>query len=178
MPKKLKALTPETSTEKQETLPATNYDNPWLEVAHEAGNDVGKMLKFVKGTWSCGDDEVAEGTEFVAHIDQLMRGWIKFEDGKVVERIIGKVADGFKPPPREELSDADPKDWREKDADGNPKDPWTKQWLLPLVSLETDDVVTFVTGSKGGDAAIADLCRVFGHKQRDGLLPIVALKNA
>ena len=46
--------------EKQKlTLPATTYDNPWLEAAAEAGNPFGKLLKFVKGVWMIGDDEIA-----------------------------------------------------------------------------------------------------------------------
>ena len=159
------------------TLPATHYENPWLEAAAEGGNDLGKLLKFVKGKWEIGDDVVPGNAEFIAHIDQLARGWIKFEDGKVVDRIIGKIADGFKPPLREELSDNDSASWREKDADGRPRDPWVIQWFLPLINVESGEVVTFVTGSKGGIAAVADLCRVYGHKKRDGLLPIVALKT-
>ena len=67
--------------------------------------------------------------------------------------------------------------WREKDADGKPRDPWVAQWFLPLINIENGEVVTFVTGSKGGIAAVSDLCRVYGHKKRDGLLPIVALKT-
>jgi hypothetical protein len=171
MAKKSQALTPE-----QKTLPIAQIDNPWLEVAQEAGSDVGRLMKFVKGKWETGDDEVAEGTEFVAHVDQLMRGWVRFDDGKVTDRRIGKVADGFKPPPREELGDTDENKWKDKDADGHPKDPWTVQWFLPLIGVETGDVFTFVTSSKGGVGAIGDLCRVYGHKQRENLLPIVALK--
>jgi hypothetical protein len=159
-------------------LPATQREtNPWLEAAAEAGSDLGRLLKFVKGEWQIGDDTVAENTEYIAHVDQIARGWIKFADGKVVDQIIGKLADSFKVPQREELSDNDPAQWNEKDANGNPRDPWVKQWLLPMVSVDTSDVVTFVTSSKGGAAAIGSLCRVYGNKKRDGLLPIVALKT-
>jgi hypothetical protein len=161
-----------------ETNLSITRGNPWLEAAAEADNDTGKLLKFVKGKWETGDDAVPEGTEFVAHIDQLVRDWIKFDDGKVVDRIIGKIADGFIPPQRKDLSDNDPADWREKDADGRPRDPWVAQWFLPLIGVESGDVVTFVTGSKGGIAAVADLCRIYGHGKRNGLLPIVALKTS
>ena len=85
-------------------------------------------------------------------------------------------ADGFKPPPREELGDTDPKKWTDKDVDGKKRDPWSEQWFLPLFGVESADVVTFVTGSRGGIGAIADLCRIYGNKKRDGLLPIIALK--
>jgi hypothetical protein len=171
--------TAEALTEKQETLPITQqHSNPWLEAAAESGNETGPLLKFVKGTWVIGDDALKDGTEFVAHIDQLIRGWVKFEDGRVVDRIIGKIADGFKPPKREDLSDADPASWTEKNADdGKLRDPWTQQWFLPLIGVESGELVTFVTGSKGGIGAVADLCRVYGHRQQHGLLPIIALKT-
>src|SRR5262245_55987757 len=73
--------------------PAKVYANSWNEAAAEAGgNDLGKLLKFVKGKWETGADVIAEGSEYVAHIDQLVRGWVRFEDGKVVDRNIGKLA--------------------------------------------------------------------------------------
>ena len=165
--------------EKQKlTLPTTTtYDNPWLEAAAEAGNPFGKLLKFVKGVWMIGDDEIAANSEYVAHVDQLARGWVRFEGGAVTDLKIGKVADGIKLPTREELPDNDPKKWKEEDADGNPRDPWVKQWYLPLIGAESGDFVTFVSGSNGGNNAVANLCRVYGHSARAGLLPIVALKT-
>ncbi len=163
---------------KSNQTPATHdASNPWLEAAAEAGSDLGRLLKFVKGKWEIGDDVVPEGTEYVAHVDQLVRGWVKFEDGKVVDRLIGKIADGFKPPKREELPDNDPAAWKEKDANGQPRDPWVSQWFLPLIAVESGDFVTFITGSKGGASAVASLCRVYGHQNRDGMLPIVALRT-
>jgi hypothetical protein len=164
--------------EKQKlTLPTTTYDNPWLEAAAEAGNPFGKLLKFVKGVWMIGDDEIASGTEYIAHIDQLARGWVRFEGGAVTDLKIVKVVDGTKLPIRDELSDNDPKKWKEEDADGNLRDPWVKQWYLPLIAAESGDFVTFVTGSNGGNNAVSNLCQVYGHSARDGLLPIVALKT-
>ena len=74
------------------------------------------------------------------------------------------------------LPDNDPKSWTEKDSKGEPRDPWVAQWFLPLIAVATGDVVTFVTGSKGGVAAVSNLCRAYGRRHRDGLLPIVALR--
>jgi len=161
---------------KEPNAAVVSYENPWLEAAAETGNELGRLLKFVKGKYETGDDEVPEGTEYVAHIDQLVRGWVKFEDNKVVEQHLGKVADGFRIPARNELSDTDPEKWA-KDGSEKPRDPWVAQWYLPLVNIESGELVTFVTGSKGGIRAIGMLCRVYGRKNRDGLLPIVALKT-
>ena len=152
------------------------HENPWLAAAAEAGSDLGKLLKFVKGKWEIGDDAVPDGTEFVAYIDQVVRGWVCFKDSKVVDRIIGKIADGFRPPPREELPDTDQSKW-EKDAKGEARDPWVLQWFLPMIAVETGDFVTFVTGSRGGAAALGHLCRIYGRKTHTGMLPIVALRT-
>src|SRR5262245_43611470 len=98
--------------EKQPALPAVKYDNPWLEVAAENSGRFGKLLKFVKGKWEVGDDEVPIGTEYIAHIDQLAQGWIHFENGEVVgEPIIEKIANGKKLPTRDELPDNNPRKW-------------------------------------------------------------------
>jgi hypothetical protein len=164
-------------TEKQATLPITNYENPWLEAAAEGGNELGKLLKFVKGEWLIGNDVIPDGSEYLAYINQLIRGWVRFEDGQVTDRRLSKIADGFKPQPREELPDNDPANWPDKDSDDNPRDPWSLQWYLPLVAVESGEFVTFVTGSVGGNDAVCDLCRIYGHKMRDGLLPIVALRT-
>ena len=169
---KMKALA-ETTESKAVAVP---HDNPFLALAAEAGNELGTILKFVKGKWETGDDVVEEGTEFIAHVDQTVRGWVKFAGNKIADRVVGKVADGFKPASRETLGDTDPKAWPEKDTNGNPRDPWTEQWYLPLVGLEKGNLVTFITGSKGGKNAIGGLCGVFGRKS-NGLLPIVALRT-
>jgi hypothetical protein len=162
-------------TEINNNAPAIQYDNVWLEVAAETGNAFGRLLKFVKGKWEIGDDEVPQGTKFVCHIDQLCRGWTKFKDGEVVDLRLVKVASGDKLPDRDALGDLDKTKW-EQDDDGKPKDPWVRQWYLPLTTIDVGDFVTFVTGSNGGDVAIAGLCRAFGHRS-DGSLPIIAIKT-
>jgi hypothetical protein len=156
-----------------QTLPAEAGNNPWLQAAADAGGG-GRILKFIKGTYEVNDVEVPIGTEFVAHIDQLVRGWTRFQDGKVTGQHIGKVKDGYRVPAREEFGDLDQNKW-ERDTAGQPRDPWVLQWYLPLIAQD-GELLTFVTGSKGGIGAIGTLCRVYGRKKRDGLLPIVKLQ--
>jgi hypothetical protein len=166
LPQKLKA-----------TTPTVRYENPWLEAAAEAGSEFGKILKFVKGEWQIGEDTVPEGREFIAYIDELARGWIKFEDGSVTDRRIIKITAGH-PPSREELGDTDPSRW-EIGEDGKPRDPFVIQWFLPMPPVEAEgDLTVFATSSKGGIGAIGLLCKVYGRSTRNGLLPIVALKCA
>jgi hypothetical protein len=141
--------------------------------ASEASSQLGALAKFVKGKWFVGDDEITNQRR-IAHIDQLAKGWIKFRDNRIVEpRRVGKVADGFVMPEREELGDTDPCSW-ETDAAGNPRDPWVKQYFLPLSDPETGAVTVYVTGSVGGIGAIGALCGVFADNAENGS-PIVRL---
>jgi hypothetical protein len=156
--------------------PATYEPNPWLDAAAEAAGELGKILKFAKGKYFCGEAEVPLGSEFVAHVDQIARGWSRFIDKKVSDRRIGKLADRFAVPRREELGDLDESKW-ERASNGEPRDPWALQWYLPLVALGTDELSTFITGSNGGDGAIRTLCGAYGRRLAVGALPIVALKS-
>jgi len=160
----------------KEQAPATQHDNPWLEAAAEAGG-FEKILKFVKGDWVIGEETLPEGKEFIAFIDEVARGYVKFQDKTVVDRWIVKVRDG-KPPKREELGDNDSSEWEIGD-DGKPRDPCVMQWLLPMAPVDAEgDLTVYCTGSKGGIAAIGLLCKVYGRSERGDLLPIVALKSA
>jgi hypothetical protein len=62
----------------------------------------------------------------------------------------------------------------EKDATGKPRDPWTFQYYLALEDAETGVVMTFVTGSAGGNGAIGRLCGQFHRNAKNGL-PIIRL---
>jgi hypothetical protein len=150
----------------------TMYIDPLEELAAEARNDLGAMLKFVKGKWTIGDDEVPAGTEFIVHIDHLVRGWIRFEDKKVVERILLRRDDRKQLPDREDLSYASQDDWP-RDSKGVRRDPWAKQFFVPLLSVNDGTVVTFVTGTVGGRIAVGKLCDVFLNNDRKR--PIVTL---
>jgi hypothetical protein len=136
-----------------------------------------KLLKFVKGKYKVMDDEVPLGTEYVAHASQLMFCWIRFEDNKRTDRKMGRAADGFVPPKREELGDLDQSQW-ERDDRGAPKDPWTFQHLLPLENMETGEVMIFTTSSIGGQIATQRLVREYAQRvKRKGsrALPIIKL---
>ena len=124
------------------------------EGANESG---GAYLKFSKGHYFLATEEVAPGREYIAHVAQWIRGWIKFRGGALIERRVGKVADGFIVPAREDLDDQDESRW-EIDPRGGPKDPWTMQSYLPLEDVETGEIVVFVSGSVGGRGAISTLC--------------------
>jgi hypothetical protein len=135
-----------------------------------------KLLKFKKGKYSIGDDDVPLGHKYLAHTSQWTLCWIKFIDGRVADRRMGKVADGYRLPKREDLDDNDPATW-EVGLDGKPQDPWCFQYLLPLEDLKTGEVAIFTTSSIGGRRGVADLCKAYGNRAKKGLrgLPIVKL---
>ena len=37
-----------------------------------------ELLKFVKGKFKIGEEEVSLGTEYIAHVNQIARGYVKF----------------------------------------------------------------------------------------------------
>jgi hypothetical protein len=162
------------------TTELTNYQaaaGRLLQLAQEMqSSELGRLLKFVKGAYTIGDDDVPIGTEMIAHVDQIARGWVKFRDNKVVDQRIGKPVDGFVMPPRNELDDRDEAQW-ERDASGAKRDPWTQQYYLPMENVETGDVAVFVTGSHGGCSAISKLLKVFARNAGAGL-PIIRLTVA
>jgi hypothetical protein len=145
--------------------------NRFLEVAHETQANL-KLLKFTKGKYFVGDDEVT-GRTCVAHVDQMARGYVKFVDGKVTEQRVGKVADGFRVPARHDLGDTDETRW-EKDTTGKPRDPWSYQYYVPMTDIETGDTAVFVTSSHGGKGAVGRLSDLFAKNIRNGK-PIIKL---
>jgi hypothetical protein len=140
-----------------ELVDQTAISNRFSQVAEET-QAKDKLLKFNKGVYKIGDDEIPAGREYIAHVAGLVRGYIKFEDRKPVDRRLGKVADGFVMPNKAELGDGD----------------WTLQYLLPLEDPETGEIVIFATGSHGGVGAIGSLCAIFARNVRNGR-PIIKI---
>lgn len=139
---------------------------------------VGELLKFSKGEYTFGqnDTEVDEGTKLVANMDELMVGWVKWEDGKPVEHLMGRVIDGFKPERRSALGDNDQDEW-ETDDNSRPRDPWQLTNYLLLKDPDGDQLYTFATSSRGGLNAIGELCKTFGRqmRQRPTQFPVIEL---
>jgi hypothetical protein len=133
----------------------------------------GQFLKFAKGRFAIGDDEVKIGREYVAHVSRWARGWTKFVDGVPTDRRIGLAVDSFAVPDRSELGDLDASKWP-TGPDGKPKDCWVRQNFLPLEDKQTGEVVVFVSASKGGNGAIGDLATIAAQNAQRGE-PVVRL---
>ena len=138
------------------------------------------LLKFKKGVYELSGEEVPMGRKYIAHCVGYTRCWIKFENQQVVDRKMFRVAEGRRPPDREELDAKDESTWP-KGPNGQPSDPWVYQYLLPMEDLQTGDVVIFVTSSIGGKRAVADLCKAYNRRVvRTGqsAQPVVKLSKA
>jgi hypothetical protein len=145
-----------------------------MQAADDLGGDsIGKILKFTKGHYYIGDEEIAVNSEMIAHITQLARGWVKFKGGELTDRRIGKVVEGFVVPQREELDDTDQTNWEKNDRN-QPKDPWVLQTYLPFERPETSQLLVFVTGSAGGRGAVANLVRTASNNLHKGQ-PVIQL---
>jgi len=145
---------------------------------------VGQLLKFNKGDWVYGQNgaEFEIGHKLIANMEQLLLGWVRWEDQKPVEQRMGLLVDGFAPAKRDELGfgyepgDTDEtcnKDgWEVDERSKLPRDPWQFTYYLVMKDLEIKDefegVFTFSTSSSGGDTAIKDLCKIYGRKIRTG----------
>ena len=156
-------------------------DNPWIEVGAQLDRFIGApLLKFTKqGEFAINDvDNIPGGTRVVAHADEIDLGWIKWVDGKPEDRRVGRVAEKFIPPRRDDLSDNDPQQWDLQD-DGTRRDPWQFQMSVPITRLDNGETYRFATGSKGGLGCLGKLTRAYGRRVQDEKvpgLPIVELK--
>src|SRR6185312_12370011 len=142
---------------------------------------VGKLLKFSKGDFLVGEDneEVEEGTQYVANMDELMVGWIRWQGSKPTDQIMGRVSEGYQAQRRSELGDDDKTKW-EVDEQGRERDPWqfSNYLILKTPGQSGDDALfTFTTSSRGGLNAIGELCKSYGKamRQRPDELPIIAI---
>jgi len=161
--------------------PAGNYFQSYGEQASQK-SIVGKLLKFSKGDYLVGEDndEVEEGTQYVANMEELMVGWIRWEDGKPTDQIMGRVAEGYQAPKRNTLGDDDKTKW-EVDEQGRERDPWQfSNYLILKTPGESGDdhLFTFTTSSRGGLNAIGELCKAYGKamRQKPDELPIISLE--
>lgn len=157
-------------------LPADNV-NPFQQVGQQAPRRIiGELLKFSKGDYLRGQDneEVAMGTRLIANMDQLLHGWIRWEDNKPAEQLMGLVVQGFKPAKRSELGFTDDTEWEVDPSSNQPRDPWQFTYYLVAREVKADGtptegsegLYTFTTSSTGGKDAIISLCSAYGEWMR------------
>jgi hypothetical protein len=155
-------------------LPAD--DDPYAEIAMEGGGQFGKILKYVKGGWSHGDNPIPLGTEFLALMPDCMRGDVRFENGLPVEHRIGLIRNRATFARRADLGFTDQSLW-ENDKKGTPVDPWSPQTFLPLQELQTGELYCYIFRSQGGKQTFRDLCRAYSPYRAGRKLPVISLQT-
>lgn len=145
----------------------------------DAASRQGNFLRFSKGDYVAGIEQevIPIGTVMLCNMAGLATGWVYWEDGQPIKREMGLLADGYEPPPRTELGDNDKALWAQDD-DGKPRDPWQHNTELPMVERDNPDAAyMFVTGSKGGEGAVGELCKAYGRRIRTNPddLPLIRL---
>jgi hypothetical protein len=157
--------------------------NPYAEFAQNIADSVivGRMLRFVKGEYIAGrqpsQEQIESGTEVVVGVDTLEHGWIKWDsENRLVDQVMGTIAEGFKAPQRHELDDNDKDQW-EPSANGIRTDPWHRTVRVVMYDKargESDGLFTFVTSSSGGRRAFKDLYNQVARHPTEN--PIVKLE--
>jgi hypothetical protein len=110
-----------------------------------------KLLRFKKGQYLIGDDEIELGHEYVAYAFDAMRGFVRWIDGKPAEQRMGRIRDRF--------------DLQREDLPAN--EDWKPQMVLPLEDLESGAFVAFVSGSVGGKIGINELINAVARAVKD-----------
>jgi hypothetical protein len=176
-PQSINAARPSPSGfQEKQMINQSNDDNPFVRFAREKGHRQRlPLMKFRKGKFFVGTDEVPLGREFIAVVSELRYGFVKFVNNEHAGEHIIRVADGVAWPRREDIGDHNKALW-ERDNKGEPKDPWIEQYYLPLQDFESGEHLAFVapSTSKGSYDAVADLLWVYGNNTSKGL-PIIAL---
>jgi hypothetical protein len=156
--------------------------NPYVEYGNTVNQRtiVGNLLKFSKGDWTYGEqnEELPAGKKLIANMEELLVGWVRWEDNKPTDQIMGRVVDRFKAPKRGELGDDDKEKWELDTATHQPRDPWQlTNYLVLMDPDDKEDLYTFATASRGGLNAIGALCKEYGQKGRTkpDQFPIVEL---
>jgi hypothetical protein len=154
----------------------------FTQYAAEASNRMflGRLIKFRKGDWEEGSGQIpiSPNKPFVAVMDTVTIGHMKWGGGKPTDSKMGLVADGFRPLHRNALGDLDSMTW-EVDDNNDRVDPWQPTTLIVLISAdESHDLFTFSTSTVGGHSAVGDLCAAHGRTTEEaGQYPVVTLAS-
>ena len=138
------------SDDEKKQLPARLEDV--ADVMLKETSSSNPLLRFKKGKYFIGDDEVEIGHEYVPYPFDAMRGFVRWKDDRVVEQRLGRIRDAFGLEREDLPADED----------------WKPQYVLPLEDAETGQFVAFVSGSFGGQKAINNLINATARAVKAG----------
>jgi hypothetical protein len=155
-------------------------DDPFATLANNMSAQEGEYLKFAKNHWTSGkDEEPMDGKELVADLTNLMIGCRRWENKKITDQHAGLVADGYRPPQRNDLGDLDESKW-EVDANGKRKDRWVYGFYLQLVDPVTGEAYVWTASSHGAKQEIGNFVRAFTKQRKKNpayTVPVVKLAS-
>jgi hypothetical protein len=140
----------------------------------------GDLLLFKKGLWYRAGNAFKPGDQaFLANPAEAMTGWVKWADGKPEDHRLVRILDYKGRIPREVLGDLDKNAWPTDDR-GTPQDPWQPSDRILMRTMDTaEDLLTFVSGSRGGRNALARLMGKVArsvHYKDEGMCPVINLE--
>jgi hypothetical protein len=125
----------------------------WDETGDQGNGILGEHLKCAKGKWLLNDTEVEVGeggAKICVIMDSSVVGEVLWSDGKIADRRVGRIADGFVPP-------------------RNVEDGWNPYIAFQAVRADDEhlgELVTFTSSSWGGRFAFQNLVNPYRLKQR------------
>ena len=140
-----------TSDNKTEAkLPARPEDVADVMLEQTASSN--PLLRFVKGEYFIGENVIDVGDEYRAYPFDAMVGYSRWEDDRVVDQRLGRIADRF----------------QLEREDHTAEQEWKPQRVLPLEDVETHDFVAFVSSTAGGKIGINNLINATARAVKAG----------
>jgi hypothetical protein len=128
----------------------SSYEKDAWDETGDMGNGIlGAHLKCAKGRWLL-DDKDAANAQICVIMESASTGQVLWQDGKIVDRDIGRIEDGFAPP--RQLHNG----WN----------PYTSFQAVRADEEAIGELVTFTSSSWGGRNAFQRLVNPYRLKQR------------
>jgi hypothetical protein len=173
---------------KNTTALTPRSDRPFAMVARgDSLGIVGTGMKHVKGEFLAGrsgeETLVPLGSEFAVDMSTAFMGFIKWQDGIVVDAHVLRIADGLPLPSRRDMGDNDKNLWPVAD-DGRKKDPWSPDSRALMIAVDEigdafcrGEEFTFYSSAWGGRIAFQKLCYEYDRDCDDhaGEMPVVSI---
>ena len=145
------------------------------------------VVRYINSKWVWQTEEKVRleiGQKLAVNLWLMERGWLRFEgegsDTKLAERRLGKVADKYRPEPRDQLGFTDKALWK-KDKEGQPMDPWVHTWQFPaiLIGQKGNYQVQMAGTSRGWERSVGALIQQWKAQQPTnmGKVPVIELST-
>ena len=141
------------------------------KVAQERMQGSAMFLRFRKGNWTFGPEDVAisDDEEWAIDPGSFKSGIVGWDDGNFVEEYMFPMGQSHDIPPADELPEIKSKDKQSG---------WSEQWSVEMQSMAEHEKVRYSTSTNGGVGFLKDLFLAIGEHAAtapDYPIPIVTL---